>query len=83
MIIAILSTFDFTYLARACYSFYFVVAVIENQEKCEDTFKESIFDIFVGAIFDLIPISLILLIHTINFKTVIRNESDTIGETID
>ena len=38
------------------------------QNKDPESMKQVILDIFVGAIFDLLPLSLILLIHTVNFR---------------
>mmetsp|Transcript_35971 Transcript_35971/g.47332 ORF Transcript_35971/g.47332 Transcript_35971/m.47332 type:complete len:118 (-) Transcript_35971:523-876(-) len=62
----VLWLFDISYLLRAIYSQVFFFDQIEN-------FTVVVLDLFVGILFDLIPLSMILYIHRRNFKT-IQNE---------
>jgi len=62
----VLWLFDISYLLRAIYSQVFFFDQIEN-------FTALVLDLFIGILFDLIPLSMILYIHRRNFKT-IKNE---------
>ena len=62
--IAILVIFDISYIIR----------LIIDKEYLAKAKEDSVFlcmiEVFTGLIGDIIPVSLILFIHTLNFKTI-------------
>ena len=70
ILIVVLSIFDLTYIFRASYQIYFALNVIEKDNHGG---KFIIFEVLSATIFDYIPLSLVLFIHSINFRTVVNH----------
>lgn len=60
-LVVVLVVFGFSYLIRIINDLYFLPPWIENNR-----FVQFMWDLYVGIIFDLIPIMLILLLHRRN-----------------
>ena len=57
----ILIIFDLSFIARACFDQLFI-------EKQDDfNFTMALSSILSGSVFDMVPVMLILYIHTLNF----------------
>lgn len=65
----ILSIFDMVYIFRGSYQIYYALKVFDNDNHA---CPFMIFNVFTATIFDYVPLSLVLFIHMINFRTVVN-----------